>query len=538
MQTPIIKIIAKEKDCDSFSFEKQLKEFRKEKIYCTLLSGKNNPGNKISNHILAKTPLFTIVDRYLYAKNKAIPLNLFNISELKFGNFPIHLKLIYQIITQAIYSAEQQRVEKNYHFKGGLLGQISYEYKSELEDDGLYQRTFSNSVDKINHQPWPMFHFTCFQDIQIYLLSQKKVLILQQVWINDSEILKSKKFFISYNQSQKKNYSLSRHLSNTVFKPSINPFINQSEIKKNKKWYIQNVQKIKEYIKRGDCYQVNISRPVTGIWRGSLLKKTIFAFKKNPTAFQGEYHFNSIYEGKTSSYSSTNFLSNSSISSLISTSPECLFRIDKIKDNKNHVHQIYSYPIKGTIATSKKKKKDKKNQEQLLNSCKDKAELAMITDLIRNDLHRIGHGIEVKVEKYPHLESYENIHHLMSIITGKFKNPRYKDNSLNTMDLSLLALKYLFPGGSITGTPKIKSANIIEQLEGEARWAYTGSLGYFSIGGTSQFNILIRSLMLTKGYYYYRVGGGITLLSDPKEEWKETLSKEKTLKKVFLSSFF
>ena len=535
MQTPIIKITAKEENYDLFFFKKQLEEFRKEKIYCTLLSGKNNPNSESATHILAKMPLFAIVDRHLHVKDEGIPLNLFNISEPKFENFPIQLKLIYQIITQAVFndSANRPKVGKNYHFKGGLLGQISYEYKSELEDEGLYQRTFDYLVDKINNQPWPMFHFTCFQDIQIYLPSQKKVLILQQAWINSNEILKTKKFFINYNKSQnrKKNHSFVRHFNDTVLKSSPNPFISQAEIKKrDKKWYIQKVKKIKEYIKKGDCYQVNISRPVTGLWRGSLLKKTILAFEKNPTAFQGEYHFNSICKNKTSSYSSNN-----SISSLISTSPECLFKVDKIKNNKNHVLQVYSCPIKGTIATSKNQTKDKKNREQLLNSCKDKAELAMITDLIRNDLHRIDHGIKVKVESYPHLESYENIHHLMAIITGRLKETRDKDNPLNTIDLSLLALKYLFPGGSVTGAPKIKSANIIEQLEEESRWAYTGSLGYFSVGGPSQFNILIRSLMLTEGYYYYRVGGGITLLSDPKEEWKETLSKEKTLKKVFLS---
>ncbi len=159
------------------------------------------------------------------------------------------------------------------------------------------------------------------------------------------------------------------------------------------------------------------------------------------------------------------------------------------------------------------------NSQRLLNSEKDKSELLMIVDLERNDLSRVCHPGSVKVTELFAIEAYATVFHLVSTIIGQ----------LDRGNTSVDCIKAMFPGGSITGAPKIRAMEIIEELEPTRRNIYTGSIGYLGFDGNADFNIVIRTVLLKDETAYIGVGGGITWESDPTAEYQETLDKAKAL---------
>lgn len=199
---------------------------------------------------------------------------------------------------------------------------------------------------------------------------------------------------------------------------------------------------------------------------------------------------------------------------IASVSPE---RFLQVRD-----HQVYAHPIKGTIRRSQDKKEDQFLAQSLMNSEKDQAENVMIVDLMRNDLSKVCDYASVHVPKLCHLESYSNVHHLVSVIQGEL----LPDCSL--IDL----LKATFPGGSITGAPKIRAMEIISELEQTRRGPFYGSLGYLTPNGHMDLNILIRTCLIQDQSITYQVGGAITLDSDPSNEYLETLVKGRGIQSV------
>ena len=199
---------------------------------------------------------------------------------------------------------------------------------------------------------------------------------------------------------------------------------------------------------------------------------------------------------------------------VISSSPE---RFLSVVEGKVHTR-----PIKGTRPRGKNPKEDKENKEALINSEKDKSELLMIVDLERNDLSKVCTPHSVKVTELFKIEEYATVFHLVSTVEG-----RLKDGAS-----SIKCIKECFPGGSITGAPKIRAMEIIEELEGLKRNLYTGSIGYFDIRGNCDFNIVIRTIIKKDNRAYFGVGGGITWDSNPEDEWFETIDKAKALMKV------
>lgn len=183
---------------------------------------------------------------------------------------------------------------------------------------------------------------------------------------------------------------------------------------------------------------------------------------------------------------------------------------------------VRSYPIKGTIKRGLSIEEDNDLKNFLLSSEKNMSELAMITDLVRNDLGMICKVGTIKVDKFPVLESFSNVHHLISEISGKLKS------KLNLMEI----LKATFPGGSITGCPKIPSVNMIKELEVMPRNVYTGSIGWYSSDLlTLDFNIAIRTSYIVKDMLYFGVGGAVIWDSDPKDEYIETIHKGSSIVK-------
>jgi len=258
--------------------------------------------------------------------------------------------------------------------------------------------------------------------------------------------------------------------------------------------YRKAVQRAKDYIAAGDIFQVNLSQRFT-----APLPTTPFELYKalrdiNPAPFASYLNYPEVI--------------------VASASPE---RYLLLKGKK-----VETRPIKGTRPRGSDQASDLANREELLNSTKDRAELVMIIDLERNDLGRVCEMGSVKVPDLIRLEEYATVFHLVSTVEGTL--PQDKD----IVDL----LEASFPGGSITGAPKIRAMEIIEELEPVKRGIYTGSIGYISFNGDADLNIVIRTYIIKDGRVHYQVGGGIIADSDPQAEYLETLTKGKALERA------
>ena len=255
--------------------------------------------------------------------------------------------------------------------------------------------------------------------------------------------------------------------------------------------YILSVKKIIDYLKAGDIYQANLSQRFESGFSGDAYSLFLDLFERNPASFFSYIHANDH--------------------KIVSTSPERFI--------KQIGRQVETRPIKGTIARGRTQKQDRENGLKLTQSFKDDAELTMIVDLMRNDLSRVTLPGSVIVKEHKRLEAYENVFHLVSIVEGLLEDHK------TSVDL----LKATFPGGSITGCPKIRSMEIIDELESVKRHIYTGSIGYISFHDTMDLSIAIRTATIANDRVVFSVGGGIVYDSDPEKEYQETLDKGKTL---------
>jgi para-aminobenzoate synthetase component I len=191
---------------------------------------------------------------------------------------------------------------------------------------------------------------------------------------------------------------------------------------------------------------------------------------------------------------------------VLSASPERFFRIEDQK--------ITTYPIKGTIKRGQGKD-DEELKKELIASSKDQAELLMVTDMLRNDLGRVCELGSVQVNEVSKVHTFSHYHHLIAEITGRLKK------ALNLSDV----FSALFPGGSITGAPKVKAIQEIDALENRARGIYTGALGFISNNGVVDFNIPIRTLTCKNNQLEFSTGGGIVVDSDIEKEYEECMIK-------------
>ncbi len=258
--------------------------------------------------------------------------------------------------------------------------------------------------------------------------------------------------------------------------------------------YKKAVTRLKEYIVSGDVYIANMTQR--------------FWCYNGDDSFDIYKKLRSINKAPFSAY--LNFED----FQIISSSPE---RFIQVFNNKAHTR-----PIKGTRPRGNNAEEDERNKLELINSEKDKAELLMVVDLERNDFSKVCKPHTVKVTENFKLEEYSTVFHLVSTVEGQLK----EDVS------SVRCIKECFPGGSITGTPKIRSMEIIEELEGVKRNIYTGSIGYFDFRGNCDFNIVIRTIVKKDNKAFFGVGGGITYDSIEEDEYNETLDKARALMRV------
>ena len=262
---------------------------------------------------------------------------------------------------------------------------------------------------------------------------------------------------------------------------------------KNKKTtYTKKIRKIKDYIRKGHIYVMNMTRQLT--IKSSRMPYSVFKNlqENNPAPFSGYMNYGDF--------------------EIISASPERFIKVDKERN-------IETRPIKGTRKRGSTPEEDEALRKELEDSEKDKSELLMITDLERNDLNKICVPGSVKVTELFQIETYATVFHLISNVRGHLQDD---------IDLTDI-LKALFPGGSITGAPKVRAMEIIDELEEQRRGLYTGIIGYVSLDGSCEFNIVIRSAVHEKENYHIGVGGGITYESDAAFEYEETVQKARAL---------
>jgi para-aminobenzoate synthetase component 1 len=255
--------------------------------------------------------------------------------------------------------------------------------------------------------------------------------------------------------------------------------------------YVAAVEKARQYIIAGDIFEVNLSqRFETRLTLGPYeLYRRLRQI--NPAPFACYLGFDKA--------------------KIVSASPERFLRV--------RGDWVETRPIKGTRARGQTPEEDQALARELLNSAKDRAENIMIVDLERNDLGRVCRYGTVKVTELAILEVFPTVFHLTSTVEGRLREGK------NIIDL----LKATFPGGSITGAPKVRSMEIIDELEPTRRSVYTGSIGYLSFDGNMDLNIVIRTFIIKDGKAYFQVGGAVVYDSDPEAEYRETLDKARAL---------
>jgi para-aminobenzoate synthetase component 1 len=262
--------------------------------------------------------------------------------------------------------------------------------------------------------------------------------------------------------------------------------------------YTAAVNKVKRYILSGDVYQVNISQRFETDFSDDPFNLFLALFHENPAPF-----FAYINAGDHQ---------------VVSTSPERFLKLQG--------KEVETRPIKGTRPRGKTEHEDRSLRLELEQSQKDDAELSMIVDLLRNDLGKVCRPRSVHVAQHKMVESYRNVFHLVSIVKGTL------DAGYNSVDL----IKATFPGGSITGCPKIRAMEIIDEIEPNRRHIYTGSIGYISFHDTMDLSIAIRTATICHGKMIFSVGGGIVYDSDPQDEYNETLHKGMTIMKTLMAA--
>lgn len=352
----------------------------------------------------------------------------------------------------------------------GAIGYLSYDYGRKSENIATRHK---------DDKKIPECIFNFYDNFIVEDIKNKKTYIIGNGMLKDP--------YISINEIEDKIKLWKNHtdeLNNSKHSIEVIPNFEKQE-------YKNAIDKMINYIYEGDVYIGNMTQQLK-IYSEKHPYKVFKDLRiNNPSPFGGYMNYNDFQ--------------------IVSASPE---RFLRMKDSI-----INTRPIKGTRPRGRTLEEDYKMKNELENSEKDKSELLMIVDLERNDLNKVCEKGSVEVDELFTVEEYATVFHLVSDIKGKLKQ------DLNVVDL----LQAAFPGGSITGAPKIRAMEIIDELENGSRGIYTGSFGYISLDGNCDLNIIIRTALYKDNTYYLGVGGGITCESDLEFEYEETLQKAKAL---------
>jgi para-aminobenzoate synthetase component I len=362
-------------------------------------------------------------------------------------------------IGEWLSARKRPRVDGLPPFQGGLAGFVSYDFGRKLEPKGKFTSPVGIAPDVVLHAYDTLIATDHLQE---------------RSWIiSDTE------------QAADELEGLLRR------KPEASGSVEGSMFVSNfsRRDYEAAIGRVVEYILAGDIFQANLTQCLA-----AQLPKDfdIYAFyrslcARNPAPFQALLDYGDF--------------------SVMSSSPERLVSFDgRVAEAR---------PIKGTRKRDADPSRDAALASELKASRKDRAENVMIVDLLRNDLSRVAKPGTVKVPQLCGLETYANVHHLVSSVTAELRD------GLTQVDL----FRAVFPGGSITGAPKIRAMEIIDELEDQGRGVYCGAIGYFGYDGSCDFNIAIRTVQVSNGVARVQGGGGITARSEPAAEYDESMVK-------------
>jgi para-aminobenzoate synthetase component 1 len=356
----------------------------------------------------------------------------------------------------------------------GAIGYLAYDFGMNLNE-------LSSRHPKDVDIPEGLFIF--YEHYIIEDIKNRKIYLTAAEQMNNHEI--------SLNALEK---DLEERLSTHRVKPDqAKPVKRKPNLRSDfeKEQYLEAISKVINYIIEGDIYITNMTRQILAESQVQPYEVFLRLHKTNPAPFSGYLNFGDF--------------------KIICSSPERFLKlVDGVAETR---------PIKGTRKRGETPEEDEALRTELLHSSKDKSELLMIVDLERNDLNKVCKPGSVKVTQLFDVETYATVFHLVATIIGKLKD------GMTSMDL----LTAMFPGGSITGAPKRRAMEIIDEMEHSRRGLYTGSIGYLSLDNRCDFNIVIRTAVYKDGTYHLGVGGGITCESDLEFEFEETEQKAKAL---------
>jgi para-aminobenzoate synthetase len=359
-----------------------------------------------------------------------------------------------------------------FDFNCGFVGYFGYELKAESGSSLVHSSPLPDAIFLLADRIIAIDH----QEQCLYLLQLIKKGQTEQVetWFDSIqqqlETLAPLPTLVPQGNSQPVKFRLSRTYQN----------------------YIQDIRQCLDEIHEGETYQVCLTNQLHTDAIPDPLTFYRTLRKINPAPYSAFLRFGEI--------------------AIACSSPERFLRIDR-------QGWVETKPIKGTLHRGKTPEADFVLREQLRNSEKDRAENLMIVDLLRNDLGRVCEVGSVHVPKLMDVETYATVHQLVTTIRGRLRS------NIKAVD----CVRASFPGGSMTGAPKIRTMQIIDRLEQEARGVYSGAIGFLGLNGSADLNIVIRTAVLTPDQTSIGIGGGIIALSDPEMEFQETLLKAKAL---------
>jgi anthranilate synthase component 1 len=358
---------------------------------------------------------------------------------------------------------------KQFRFVGGAVGYISYDAIRFWEHLPLPAK--HNKIKR----DFPLLEFGIYTDGILYDHIKN-----QAYYFNTGK--KSRLKLI-----QKVATSTAKAKKNRIGKIQTTFFYSRPKTNTTKEEFIKAVNKLKRYIYDGDVYQVVLSRKMKFNVRGNLLSVYRYLREVNPSPYM--------------------YLVKIANRCIIGSSPEMLLRV-----TNDHVE---SFPIAGTRPIVSDEKINEKLRRDLLTDEKEIAEHTMLVDLSRNDVGRVCKYGTVRVDDHMTVKRFSHVQHLVSHVRGDLQ----KDKD------SYDAFKAVFPAGTVSGAPKVRAMEIIDEVEPEQREAYAGAVGYFSFNGSCDFAITIRSLFVNKNKAYLQSGAGIVMDSVPEKEWLETEHK-------------
>ncbi|TXC85029.1 anthranilate synthase component I family protein [Metabacillus litoralis] len=362
-------------------------------------------------------------------------------------------------------------------FQGGAIGFISYDCVRHFEKLPVVANDDLETPD---------LYFLLFDDVAVYDHQTSKLWLITHYY-NEQDLTKAQDRL----QELKKDWTSVIKGDEAFLKPDIST---HTPVTFSKEAFKKAVEAIKEYISQGDVFQVNLSVRQHFQLENAPIKIYETLRKINPSPYMAYLHFPEFQ--------------------IVSGSPELLV--------KKQGGSVSTRPIAGTRSRGRDEEEDNKLANELIQNEKERAEHVMLVDLERNDLGRVCEYGTVHVNEFMVIEKYSHVMHIVSNVQGKLKN------EANYADV----IKATFPGGTITGAPKVRTMEIIEELEPTRRGIYTGSIGWIGFDENMELNIVIRTLFAKDGIGYVQSGAGIVIDSNPDYEYKESLKKARALVKA------